>query len=324
MGDLERLRTAMKQIASIASAAVDGDEGHDPPSGGRGGKGAKGGQRRVCTPKALPERLVEQAARMATEINPLNQPLLPMRALDGEATRFMIAAMTTKYWGREPRTLSVSFMDAPPADLRSRILSHLNAWDCGIRFEETRGLGEVRIAREAGANGGYWSYLGTDVLLIPDEEQTMNLEGFTMETPESEYRRVVRHEAGHTLGFPHEHMRKALVELIDPQKAYDYFWRRYRWTRQMVDQQVLTSLDEERLMNTPPDETSIMCYQLPGEITYDGDPILGGDDINATDAAFVESIYPRPGRRVRRSKAEVQGNGGYEAYEEHPRQTVTT
>ncbi len=36
-----------------------------------------------------------------------------------------------------------------------------------------------------------------------------------MQTPESEYHRVVRHETGHTLGFPHEHMRKELVEKID-------------------------------------------------------------------------------------------------------------
>lgn len=38
----------------------------------------------------------------------------------------------------------------------------------------------------------------------------LRLQGFTMNTPESENKRVIRHEAGHTLGFPHEHMRKAL------------------------------------------------------------------------------------------------------------------
>ena len=34
---------------------------------------------------------------------------------------------------------------------------------------------------------------------------------------------MVRHEAGHTLGFPHEHMRKALVAMIDERKAIEYF-----------------------------------------------------------------------------------------------------
>lgn len=53
----------------------------------------------------------------------------------------------------------------------------------------------------------------------------MNLQNFTMNTPDPEYRRVIRHEAGHTLGFPHQHMRWALVNRIDPAKAYEYFAR---------------------------------------------------------------------------------------------------
>ena len=123
----------------------------------------------------------------------------------------------------------------------------------------------------------------------------MNLQAFTMNTPESEYKRVVRHETGHTLGFPHEHMRKALIARIDPQKAYDFFLRTYGWDKTTVDQQVLTPLDERSLMATPPDQTSIMCYQLPGSITRDGKPILGGIDINTTDAAFAAKIYPKSG-----------------------------
>ena len=61
---------------------------------------------------------------------------------------------------------------------------------------------------------------------VPEPElPTMNLEGFTMRTPESEFLRVVRHEAGHTLGFEHEHMRTQLVQRIDRKKAIAYFRR---------------------------------------------------------------------------------------------------
>jgi hypothetical protein len=152
-------------------------------------------------------------------------------------------------------------------DLRRRIIAHMNAWNqtAGVSFVETRGVGKVRISRN---QAGYWSYLGTDILHIPSNRPTLNLQGFTMNTDEREYRRVVRHEAGHTLGFPHEHMREELVALIDPEKAYDFFLRTQGWPREMVDQQVLTPLSEDSIMSTPPDQDD---HVLPASgIDYEG------------------------------------------------------
>lgn len=114
-----------------------------------------------------------------------------------------------------------------------------------------------------------------------------------MNTPELEYRRVVRHQTGHTLGFPHEHMCRALVARIDHASAYDYFFRIFGWGKQTVDAQVLTPLDERSLMGTASDQTSVMSYQLPGSITRDNSPILGGLDINQTDYAYASKIYPK-------------------------------
>jgi hypothetical protein len=123
----------------------------------------------------------------------------------------------------------------------------------------------------------------------------MNLDSFTMDTPESEYRRVVRHETGHTMGFPHEHMRQELVDLIDKNRAIEYFGRTQGWNAEEVRRQVLTPLEESSLLGTPhADPNSIMCYQIPGEITLNGEPILGGSDINAWDYRFVATIYPKP------------------------------
>lgn len=285
----ERYQEALAEITRIALAAsqrdysTNGDE-----EGGRADGDVPG-----CQIKALPARLHEKAAQNAARINPVNAPLREL--LSGGAlvdSPLSLTITTAKYWGPAPRQFSVSFMEKTPPDLRARIVSHMNAWTqtTGMSFAETAGTGEVRISR---GPGGYYSYLGTDVSLIPPNRQTMNLQGFTMNTAESEYRRVVRHETGHTLGFPHEHMRRELVARIDPAKAYPYFLATQGWSKTMVDQQVLTPLDDGSIFGTVPHQDSIMCYQLPGQITFDGLPIRGGTDINATDFAFAALIYPK-------------------------------
>jgi hypothetical protein len=286
----DNLREALSKISDIANAAVRNVDGNDYEQPNMAAQG-------ICTPKSLPQHLQVNAAKTATDINPMNAPAFGfMPANDALAALvaepLSIAVLTAKYWGTTRRRLTVSFLETTAADLRARILRHLNAWACGIQFVETSGTGQVRISRDA---GGYWSYLGTDILHIAPHRQTMNLAGFTMGTREEEFTRVIRHEAGHTLGFPHEHMRRELVARIDRQKAYEYFRRTQGWSPAMVDQQVLTPLDERSIIGTPADQTSVMCYQLPGEITLDGQPILGGVNINATDGAFARRIYPPVG-----------------------------
>ena len=279
--------------------AIDGDEygdgnvdvisdGHNAQKDGQPG----------CSIKTVPARLLEKASKVAIDINPVNAPNVGALAqLAGAADSIMqpqfLTLLVSKYWGPSPRTLTVSFMETTPPELRKRILGHMNAWSktACISFVETSGTGNVRISR---GGSGYWSYLGTDVMLIPKSQQTMNLQGFTMSTPDSEFYRVVRHETGHTLGFPHEHMRREIISRIDRQKAYIYFLQTQGWDKATVDAQVLTPLDPSKIKGTAADQTSIMCYQLPGSITKDGKPILGGKDINATDYAFAGQIYPKP------------------------------
>jgi hypothetical protein len=255
----------------------------------------------VCTPKSLPPEQQVEAAKKAIEINPANHPhsAAVARALaDGELRPERIAIVIRKRWSVTGVRLTVQFLDNPPVDLRERILLHMNAWakTANVKFTETQGHGQVRIARldSPPAMAGYWSYVGTEIQQIPKEQPTLNLEAFTMQMPESEFHRVVRHETGHTLGFPHEHMRRELVALIDPKKAIEYFHRTQGWSAKEVREQVLTPIEESTLLDTPrADSHSIMCYQIPGSITKDGKPIVGGKDIDKIDYAFAASVYPK-------------------------------
>ncbi|TDN35901.1 peptidase M12 [Hymenobacter sp. UV11] len=252
----------------------------------------------TCTPMRLPQDLWIPAAAQATTINPVNHPPVGRMAqvLKTAPTALEIAILTTKKWRTVGVHLTVGFLDTPPVALRKRLLLHMNAWGkmANISFKESKSNPQVRIARAGGAHGGYWSYLGTDILSIASDKPTMNLEAFTMNTPDSEFYRVVRHETGHTLGFPHEHMRQELVALIDPKKAIAYFGATQGWSAAEVKAQVLTPLEISSLVGTvPPDPHSIMCYQIPGTLTKNGQPIIGGPDIDNTDYAFAATMYPK-------------------------------
>src|SRR4026207_2127201 len=136
--------------------------------------------------------------------------------------------------------------------------------------------------------------MGTEIFEIDESEPTLNLEGFTMRTSDAEFRRVVRHEAGHTLGFDHEHMRSDIVRRIDRKKAFAFYDKDQGWTPQEVEEQVLTPLVKKSLMGTKEsDPLSIMCYHLPAAIMKDRKAVKGGVDINPRDFAFAASIYPK-------------------------------
>jgi len=187
---------------------------------------------KVCRPKSLPLHKFEAAERRALEINPDNE--LERRTVErtpigrrGGPRR--IAVVIARKWPKKGVRLSVSFMDTPSTALRNRILKHMNAWgeQANVLFSETQGIGQVRIARLDSPDdmAGYWSYLGTEILETPENEPTLNLDSFTMKETEAEFRRVVRHEAGHTLGFDHEHMRSDIVNMIDRKTAFAFFDR---------------------------------------------------------------------------------------------------
>lgn len=259
----------------------------------------------TCTPRMIPPGEAVAAADAAVKINPMNQPNLEaLSAMPGFSLPAPehLAVVTSKYWGVGGVKLTVAFLDNPSKELRSKILSHMNAWNktANVEFVETAQAedAQVRINRERmndPAWNGYWSFLGTDILKFEGpNKQTMNLEAFTMNTPDAEFYRVVRHEAGHTLGFPHEHMRQELVDKIDREKAISYYGRLTGWTREQVIQQVLTPLESSSIRGTAhADPKSIMAYQVPGSVTIDGQPIIGGLDLDQSDYNFAALIYPK-------------------------------
>jgi hypothetical protein len=259
-----------------------------------------------CTLRQLPDEELLAAAQTAVRQNPANAPahaairflagLLTVDTTEERLPPERIAVLATKYWGARGVDLGVYFMDTQDSSLKNKLLSYMNKWGQygNVKFREASGgNAQVRIARQRG--DGYWSYLGTDVLHIPRNQPTMNLDSFSLSTSDSEYDRVVCHETGHTLGFPHEHMRREIVQLLDTDRTISYFRQTQGWSAEEVRQQVLTPLEDAAIpMRTEADTISIMTYSLPASITTNGQPIRGGSQIDALDGGFAAKIYPKP------------------------------
>src|SRR5829696_5590294 len=123
----------------------------------------------VCRPKSLPLEKFVAAERRAIEINPENameRRTVARTPIGRRGGPRRIAVVVARKWPVAGVRLSVSFLDNPSTALRARILDHMNAWGehANVRFSETHGVGQVRIARldSPPDMAGYWSYVGTE------------------------------------------------------------------------------------------------------------------------------------------------------------------
>ena len=232
-----------------------------------------------CSVPLIPPDELDAAAANAVTVNPENRPRPQDQPPNGtpktEASK-LLAASTTRFWGRGGVTLSVSFLDGGSQALRDRIVASMNGWSrfAKVRFVLTASGGHVRITRSGNL---YWSKLGTDILLAVHNEPTMALGGFTDATSDATLREVVEHETGHTLGFDHEHLRPEIVARIDRAKALVYFANTQGWDNPKIERNVLTPLVRtDYVFTMKPDEQSVMCYNLPASIMVDSVAVQGG------------------------------------------------
>ncbi|KAK4460180.1 hypothetical protein QBC42DRAFT_288797 [Cladorrhinum samala] len=268
-------------ILAVGIAAVSA---HTIPLDARatGGKAIK-----ICTQRQLPSELQALADKLAIKENPANGHALPPGSM-GAA----LALPTGKMWATG-RTLRVKILNGTPK-VKAKIQEYASQWTqwANIKLQwVTSGDAEIRV--NVDSSGGSWSYVGTENLGIPQSNQTMNFGWFTDSTDEQEFSRVIIHEFGHALGCNHEHQSPAASGIPWNKPAvYEYYRITNKWTKEQVDSNIFALTSESTTQFTAFDESSIMLYSIPAELTTNGYSVGWNSVLSVTDKTFIGQVYP--------------------------------
>ena len=165
----------------------------------------------------------------------------------------------------------------------------------GLRFEEVSSPDDAEIRIGFQQDDGYWSYVGTDVLSIGQNERTMNF-GYDL-TQDSRGVDVPVHEIGHSLGFPHEHQNPFAGIVWNEEAVREYFsGPPNNWDSDTIEHNILRKIPQGQVEGSEWDPDSIMHYafeagliEQPEEYQNGLFPSAGLSDTDKEQARF---FYP--------------------------------
>jgi hypothetical protein len=212
--------------------------------------------------------------------------VLQMAALEGVADR-------AKLW-TPGSALRVRFLQGEPA-LHERVLAAARAWlvpgvKLDIALAQPDEQAHIRIA--FADNGGSWSAVGTDSLLYPPAQPSMNLGWARLDTPEADFSSVVIHEFGHALGLLHEHNHPEARIAWNKAAVYaDLGGEPNWWDRKTIDWNVFQAFDASTVITTDFDAASVMIYTIPAHWTTNGRAFMPSPKLSAGDAETIRVLY---------------------------------
>ncbi|UNM19031.1 peptidase M12 [Pseudomonas sp. ArH3a] len=197
----------------------------------------------------------------------------------------------TKLWPNGS-TLKIALYDVNEEEAKA-IKDAINEWKpyVNLKFDFVLGEeGDIRIALNH-INNTYGTAAGIDAKKIPPHLPTMIL---LDDIHSPKFRFVALHEFGHGLGAMHAHQHPDSGIPWDRQKAYDHLLKRYGWTQDLVDKNILPLERSDKYSYQPYDGDSIMHYEVTDDWTSGGWGQSENWDISDGDKAQIQEAYPKP------------------------------
>lgn len=188
-----------------------------------------------------------------------------------------------KYW-RVGETIEV-YMDGTDFEknMVKEIFRELTFINIKFVYVNNPNESDVRISFQRGI--GSWSYVGTDCLLIPKTQPTMNFGWLDYGT--------IRHEIGHMLGLLHEHKNpESGIQWNEEVVIEELSGPPNNWTEQQIRHNVLTPLDPASVNFTSFDHNSVMLYSFPDHWTLNDKGTKSNDLWSRVDKDHLMKLYP--------------------------------
>ena len=189
-------------------------------------------------------------------------------------------------------TLRVQLLGGSPL-VRKKVEEYSQKWSehANLRISfPTSGPTDIRVGFEEGA--GSWSYIGTACDKVDPNEPTMNFGWFSDKTSEEDFAQTILHEFGHALGCIHEHQSPSAGILWNKPVVYEYYEQEYKWEKAKVDKNIFQAYDKNITQFSSFDETSIMNYPIPVQLTTNEYSTTWNNELSEADKSFIAGAYP--------------------------------
>jgi TIR domain len=202
------------------------------------------------------------------------------------------SGVSAKLWPNGS-VLSVGFLEGEPS-VRWEVVKTASEWmeHANLRFVfGNRADACIRISfQEAGS----WSLIGTDALIVPQNQPTINLGWLNTNTSAEEVRRVVLHEFGHVLGLVHEHQIANALIPWNTEAVYRFYAGPPNfWTKQEVEAMMFQKYERDYFpLEKDFDPQSIMLFPINRELTDGSFQVGVNNTLSDGDKAFVKKLYP--------------------------------